>query len=31
MTISAGWAIGWFFVPFANLVMPYQAMKEGVA
>lgn len=28
MSITPGWAIGWFFVPFANLVMPYQAMKE---
>jgi hypothetical protein len=28
MTISPGWAVGWFFIPFANLVMPYQAMKE---
>jgi len=28
MTIRPGWAVGWFFVPFANLVMPYQAMKE---
>jgi hypothetical protein len=28
MTITPGWAVGWFFVPFANLVMPYQAMKE---
>jgi hypothetical protein len=29
MTISPGWAVGWFFIPFANLVMPYQAMKEA--
>jgi len=29
MTISPGWAVGWFFVPVANLVMPYQAMKEA--
>ena len=28
MTISPGWAAGWFFVPLANLWMPYQAMKE---
>lgn len=25
---SPGWAIGWWFIPFANLVMPYQIMKE---
>lgn len=25
---SPGWAVGWYFVPFANLVMPYRAMKE---
>jgi heme/copper-type cytochrome/quinol oxidase subunit 2 len=28
MTISPGWAAGWFFVPVANFWMPYQAMKE---
>jgi len=28
MTISPGWAVGWYFVPFANLVKPYQAMRE---
>lgn len=28
MTTSPGWAVGWFFIPLANLVMPYQAMKE---
>ena len=28
MAISPGWAVGWFFVPIANLVKPYQAMKE---
>ncbi len=28
MTITPGWAIGWYFVPFANLVKPYQGMKE---
>jgi hypothetical protein len=28
MTITPGWAVGWFFVPFANLFKPYQAMKE---
>lgn len=28
MAISPGWAVGWYFVPFANLVMPFRAMKE---
>lgn len=23
-----GWAVGWWFIPFANLVMPYVAMRE---
>jgi len=25
---TPGWAVGWWFVPFANLVKPYQVMKE---
>ncbi|MFH5802752.1 DUF4328 domain-containing protein [Alienimonas sp. DA493] len=25
---AAGWAVGWYFVPFLNLVRPYQAMAE---
>jgi hypothetical protein len=25
---TPGWAVGWFFVPFANLVMPFRAMRE---
>ncbi|MCB2066598.1 MAG: DUF4328 domain-containing protein [Erythrobacter sp.] len=25
---TPGWAVGWYFVPFANLVKPYQAMRE---
>lgn len=25
---SPGWAVGWFFVPIANLVKPYDAMRE---
>lgn len=25
---SPGWAVGWFFIPIANLWKPYQAMKE---
>ncbi len=28
--ISPGWSVGWFFVPFANLMMPYRAMREIV-
>ncbi|WP_294334109.1 DUF4328 domain-containing protein [uncultured Sphingomonas sp.] len=28
MTISPGWSIGWFFVPFANLLMPFRALAE---
>jgi hypothetical protein len=25
---SPGWAVGWWFIPFANLVMPYLVMRE---
>jgi hypothetical protein len=25
---TPGWSVGWFFIPFANLVKPFQAMKE---
>ena len=28
LTISPGWSVGWFFVPFANLWMPYRAMRQ---
>ncbi|NRA37721.1 MAG: DUF4328 domain-containing protein, partial [Planctomycetes bacterium] len=28
MSITPGWAVGWYFVPFANLVKPCTAMKE---
>ena len=28
MSISAGWAAGYFFIPIMNLWKPYQAMKE---
>lgn len=28
MTFSAGWSVGWYFIPIANLFKPYQAMKE---
>ncbi len=26
--ISPGWAVGWYFIPFANLVMPQRAVGE---
>lgn len=25
---SPGWAVGWWFIPFANLIKPFQAMRE---
>ena len=25
---TPGWAVGWYFVPLANLIMPFQAMRE---
>jgi len=25
---SSGWAVGWWFVPFANLIKPFQVMRE---
>lgn len=28
LQFSPGWAVGWYFVPIANLWKPYQAMKE---
>ncbi|RMF61099.1 MAG: DUF4328 domain-containing protein [Calditrichaeota bacterium] len=28
MEFTPGWAVGWYFIPFANLWKPYQAMKE---
>lgn len=28
LNYSAGWAVGSFFVPFVNLVVPYRAVKE---
>ena len=28
MAISPGWAVGWYFIPFANLIKPFQAMRE---
>ena len=27
LDVRPGWAVGWFFVPFANLWKPYQAMR----
>jgi hypothetical protein len=29
MTITPGWSVGWFLVPFANLVMPYRGVNEA--
>jgi uncharacterized membrane protein len=26
--ISPGWAVGWYFIPFANLVMPVRAVTQ---
>ena len=28
MTITPGWAAGWFFIPIANYWKPYEAMKQ---
>ena len=28
MTVTPGWAVGWFFVPIANLWKPFQAVSE---
>jgi hypothetical protein len=28
MTYTPGWSVGWFFVPLANLVMPYLVIRE---
>jgi hypothetical protein len=28
LEFTPGWAVGWYFVPFANLVKPFQAMRE---
>lgn len=28
MRFTPGWSVGWYFIPFANLVMPYRALKE---
>jgi hypothetical protein len=28
LEFTPGWAVGWYFIPFANLFKPYQAMRE---
>jgi len=28
LEFTPGWAVGWWFIPFANLVKPFQAMRE---
>lgn len=28
MSITPGWAVGWFFIPFMNWVKPFESMKE---
>lgn len=28
MDYTPGWAVGWYFIPFANLFKPYGAMKD---
>lgn len=28
MTFTPGWAVGWYFIPIANLFKPYQVMQE---
>ena|SRR5438552_1503302 len=28
LQFSPGWAVGWWFIPFANLVQPYKIVKE---
>lgn len=28
LSISSGWAVGWYFIPIANLWKPYEAMEE---
>lgn len=28
LRFSSGWAVGWWFVPFANLVRPFQVVRE---
>jgi hypothetical protein len=28
LRVTPGWAVGWWFIPFASLVMPFVAMRE---
>ena len=28
LQFSSGWAVGWWFIPFANLVKPFQVVRE---
>ena len=28
LQFTPGWAVGWWFIPFANLVMPFQTVRE---
>ena len=28
LEISPGWSVGWYFIPFASLWMPYKSLKE---
>lgn len=28
LTFTPGWAVGWYFIPIANLFKPFQAMRE---
>jgi hypothetical protein len=28
-TIAPGWAVGWFLIPVANLLMPFRAIREA--
>lgn len=28
LEFTPGWAVGWWFIPFANLIKPYQAVAE---
>lgn len=28
MKFSAGWSVGWYFIPIANLFMPFRSMRE---
>ncbi len=28
MTYTPGWSVGWWFIPFANLIVPYFVVKE---